>query len=106
MDLTDTIEISQPGLLAKLQKEIKAEHLNSRTEQTYQHWITRYIFFNELKNPSTLNEENIKAFLVYLVTKMNASKAKVNQAKQALEFLYLKVLKLPLSENKDNRLEV
>jgi Phage integrase, N-terminal SAM-like domain len=96
MDNAETLDQSQSGLLNQIQKIVKKQHFNTRTEQTYQHWITQYIFFNDLKNPALLSESNVQKFLNYLAVNIGLSRAKLNQAKEALTFLYDKVLHKPL----------
>ena len=96
MDNAEALDQSQSGLLYQVQKIVKKQDFNTRTEQTYQHWITQYIFFNDLKNPASLSENNVQKFLNYLAEKIGLSRAKLNQAKEALTFLYDKVLKKPL----------
>jgi formyltetrahydrofolate hydrolase len=96
MDSAEILDQSQSGLLQQVRKVVKKQHFNIRTEQTYQHWITQYIFFNDLKNPQLLTESNVKEFLGYLANKIGLSRAKLNQAKEALTFLYEKVLNKPL----------
>jgi len=96
MDNAEALDQSQSGLLYQVQKIVKNQHFNIRTEQTYQHWITQYIFFNDLKNPASLSENNVQKFLKYLAVNIGLSRAKVNQAKEALAFLYEKVLDKPL----------
>ena len=96
MDNAEALDQSQSGLLYQVQKIVKKQHFNIRTEQTYQHWITQYIFFNDLKNPALLSENNVQKFLKYLAVNIGLSRAKVNQAKEALAFLYDKVLHKPL----------
>ncbi len=96
MDNAEALDQSQSGLLYQVQKVVKKQHFNTRTEQTYQHWITQYIFFNDLKNPEQLSENNVQEFLGYLAQKLGLSRAKLNQAKEALTFLYDKVLNKPL----------
>lgn len=90
------IECSEPELLDKLEVAIEEKHFNSRTEQNYRHWINRFIVYNDLKNPATLGQRQVKDFLNYLVTRVHVSKAKLNQAKLAIDFFYEEVLKKPL----------
>lgn len=37
-----------------------------RTEQTYMHWISRYIYFYSKQHPKDLGIEHIEAFLTHL----------------------------------------
>lgn len=95
MDAIIALDESQPGLSAHLAQAVRDENLNSRTVQTYQHWITQYVAYYDLKNPSYLSGKNVKEFLRYLMKRMSLSRAKLNQAREALIFLYEKVLDKP-----------
>lgn len=95
MDAIVALDESQPGLAAHLAQAVREEKLNSRTVQTYQHWITQYIAYYDLKNPNYLSGNNVKEFLRHLVKKMSLSRAKMNQAREALIFFYDKVLDKP-----------
>lgn len=96
MDTAQPLDQSQSGLLGQVRKAVKKASLSDRTRQTYQHWITQFIFFNDLKHPDELDEGNIKDFLGYLASRLQLSRAKLNQAQNALHFLYDKVLHKPV----------
>lgn len=95
MELTLALDESQPGLAAQLETAVREENLNARTVKTYQHWITQYIAYYDLKNPRYLSGSNVKEFLKYLMKRMSLSRAKLNQAREALIFFYEKVLNQP-----------
>ncbi|MCP5163207.1 MAG: phage integrase N-terminal SAM-like domain-containing protein [Hahellaceae bacterium] len=97
MEYAGTLDQSQSGLLGSTEKALKKTSLSNRTRQMYQHWITQYIYFYDLKNPADLNEESVKRYLGYLAQRLKLSRAKLNQAKEALGFLYEKVLGQPLA---------
>ncbi|NMT62570.1 site-specific integrase [Marinobacter orientalis] len=92
MDSTEALEQSQPGLVRRVTKAIRKHHLNYRAEQTYLHWISRFVLFHDLKNPETLQPGDRQAFLAHLSDRMEVSRARLNQAKQALAFFYEDVL--------------
>lgn len=92
MDITEALEQSQPGLVSRVTGAIRKHHLNNRAEQTYLHWITRFVLFHGLKNPETLQSADRHLFLVYLNDRLQLSRARLNQAKQALKFFYEDVL--------------
>ncbi|MCM0613609.1 phage integrase N-terminal SAM-like domain-containing protein [Marinobacter sediminum] len=92
MDITQALEQSQPGLVGRVKEAIRKHHLNQRAEQTYLHWITRFVLFNELKDPETLASEDRQQFLTYLSDRIRVSRARLNQASQALTFFYEDVL--------------
>ncbi len=100
MKTTDCLEHSAPDLLHKLQTAIHDQRFSPRTEHSYRHWISRYVFFHGLQNPAGLNERNVQEFLTYLAVTLKVSPAKQNQAHSALDFLYSQVLNRPLANVK------
>ncbi|MFO7994536.1 MAG: site-specific integrase [Marinobacter sp.] len=98
MDITEALEQSQPGLVSRVTGAIRKHQLNHRAEQTYLHWISRFVLFNGLKNPETLQADDRQLFLAYLSERLQVSRARMNQAKQALAFFYEDVLGKPESE--------
>ncbi|WP_296933977.1 site-specific integrase [uncultured Marinobacter sp.] len=100
MDITEALEQSQPGLVARIKDAIHKHKLNQRSEQTYLHWITRFVLFTDLKDPDALANEDRQQFLDYLSDRMRLSRARFNQANQALAFFYEDVLgKTPVGNN-------
>jgi len=100
METSDSLEHSAPGLHDKLQSVTQAQRFSPRTEHSYRHWISRYVFFHGLKSPEHLDEHSVKEFLSYLATALKVSPAKQNQALSALDFFYTQVLERPLREIK------
>lgn len=92
MDITEALEQSQPGMVKRLNLAIQQRQLNHRTEQTYLHWISRFVLFHNLKDPQSMAEEEQTQFLGYLADRLNVSRARLNQARQALAFFYEDVL--------------
>lgn len=92
MTITQALEQSQPDLVRRLTTAISEQQLNQRAEQTYLHWITRFVLFHDSKDPHSLETEDQQQFLSYLSESMRVSRARLNQARQALAFFYEKVL--------------
>lgn len=92
MDITEALDQSQPGLVARVKDAIHKHRLNQRTEQTYLHWVTRFVLFSDPKVPEALDYEDRRRFLEYLSDGMQVSRARLNQASQALTFFYEDVL--------------
>jgi hypothetical protein len=53
-------------LLDRLREALRARHYSPRTEQTYRHWVTRFIFFHNVRHPAEMAEPEINAFLTHL----------------------------------------
>jgi integron integrase len=88
-----------PGL--KLMDQVRAvlRHYRYayRTEQTYGHWILRYIrYFGGRTHPNRLGTHDVERFLSHLATEGKVSASTQRQALNALVFLYRDVLHKPL----------
>ena len=80
-------------LLDQVRDVMRLKHYSLRTEQTYCHWIERFIRFHEMRHPRELREEEITVFLTYLAREGAVAASTQNQALSALLFLYKQVLK-------------
>lgn len=87
-----------PGLSTELAEAVKTQHLSTRTSHTYRHWISQYLTYYDLKSPKLLTEKNVSDFLRHVTKSMSLSRARLNQARAALVFLYDKVLHKPLKQ--------
>src|SRR5713101_1823224 len=86
-----------PRLLEQLRDAIRRRHYSYRTEQSYVHWVRRYIYFHKKRHPAELGPEEVTAFLTHLARERSVAASTQNQALSALLFLYGEVLgrKLP-----------
>jgi integron integrase len=81
-----------PKLLDQMREAFRSRHYSRRTEQTYCHWVKRYIHFHNVRHPTEMAEPEINAFLTHLAVKGKVSASTQNQALSALLFLYRHVL--------------
>ncbi|HET9532275.1 MAG TPA: integron integrase [Blastocatellia bacterium] len=90
--------MSKPKLLDQVRSVARLKHLSFRTEQTYLHWIKRFILFHSKRHPLDMGEREIRQFLSNLATHLMVASSTQNVAFSALLFLYKDVLKkeLPL----------
>ena len=95
MGITEALDQSRPGMVREVETAINQRQLNQRTQQTYLHWISRFVLFHDLKDPDELADEARQQFLAYLQDKVRLSRARMNQASQALSFFYEDVLNKP-----------
>ena len=86
--------MSQPRLLDQVRTLARLRHLSYRTEQSYIHWIKRFILFHDKQHPATLTPEHIRDFLSDLATSKHVAANTQNVALSALLFLYRNVLGL------------
>jgi hypothetical protein len=83
-------------LLDRVSHLIRLKHYSIRTEETYLHWITRYLAFHHNRDPKETGSPEIEAFLSYLAVNLKVASATQNVAFNALLFLYRQVLKKEL----------
>ena len=79
-------------LLDRVRDSIRSRHYSLRTEQSYSHWIRRYILFHGKRHPDEMGEKEISQFLTDLAVNRKVSASTQNQALSALLFLYTQVL--------------
>jgi len=77
---------------------LRVRHCSYRTEQTYIHWIWRFILFHEKTHPDQMGEGEVAEFLTHLAVERRVSPSTQNQALNALVFLYTHVLGRALGE--------
>lgn len=83
----------KPKLLDQVRQAIRARHYSPKTEESYVHWIKRFIFFHNKRHPAEMGEKEIGQFLSALATDRHVSASTQNQALNAILFLYRHVLR-------------
>jgi integron integrase len=83
-------------LLDQVRDAIRRRHYSLRTEDTYVHWIKRFIYFSGKRHPAELGAAEVTAFLNHLARERDVAASTQNQALSALLFLYREVLATPL----------
>ena len=86
--------------LNHVREVIRTNQLSYSTEKTYISWIYRFIVFHGKRHPDEMGGKEIADFLTNLAAERKVSASTQNQALNALDFLYKRVLKIPL-ENFD-----
>lgn len=84
--------MNSPRLMDQARDVLRVHHYSLRTEQSYLHWIRRYILFHDKRHPRDMGAAEISSFLTYLAVKKDVAASTQNQALSALLFLYKKVL--------------
>lgn len=85
-----------PKLLDQVRAAIRVRHYSLRTEQSYVHWVRRFIFFHGKRHPRDMGKVEVEAFLSALATERDVAAATQDQALSALLFLYKAVLGIEL----------
>jgi len=83
-------------LLDQVRARLRAKHYSLRTEDSYLHWIRRFILFHCKKHPGSMGGVHVDAFLSNLATVGRVAASTQNQALSALLFLYREVLQVEL----------
>jgi hypothetical protein len=52
-------------LLDQLRERIRYDHYSLRTEQSYVHWVRRFVHFHGLRHPKEMGGAEVEAFLAY-----------------------------------------
>lgn len=86
------IRKTHSALLDRVVKTIRVRGMAIRTEQTYVHWMMRYIAFSGNRDPTDLDASHIGRFLEYLAVDRRVAASTQNLALNALVFLYREVL--------------
>ncbi len=86
----------KPRLLDEVRHRIRAKHYSRRTEQSYTHWIKRFILFHGKRHPNDMGASEVEAFLSSLAVERNVSASTQRQALAAILFLYKEVLSVDL----------
>jgi integron integrase len=90
------IASERPRLLDSVRDAIRRRHYSRRTEETYVHWIKRFIYFCAKRHPRELGAAEVTAFLNHLAREREVAASTQNQALSALLFLYREALGTPL----------
>jgi integron integrase len=82
----------KPKLLEQVRHAIRMRHYSPKTEESYVHWIKRFIFFHHKRHPAEMGEREVAQYLSSLASELQVSASTQNQALNAILFLYRKVL--------------
>ena len=64
---------AKPKLLDQVRQAIRTRHYSPRTEESYIHWIKRFIFFHNKRHPAEMAEPEIARFLSNLAAESKVS---------------------------------
>ncbi len=89
-DIRPRITSNSPRLFDQLRRHLRDHGYAYRTEQTYLHWIKRYILFNHKAHPAKMGADEITHFLSNLANERHCSPNTQRIALNALIYLYRK----------------
>jgi integron integrase len=85
-----------PKLFDQVRDIMRRRHYSHRTEQTYLHWMRRFILFHQKRHPGEMGAPEVTAFLSHLARERHVAASTQNQALASLLFLYKEVLNIAL----------
>lgn len=77
---------------------IRSRNLAYKTEQTYCHWVKRFIRFHNMQHPSTCSAKDVEQFLSHLAVQRDSSVSTQRTALNAIVFLFHEFLEQPLDD--------
>ncbi len=67
---------AKPKLLDQVRQAIRTRHYSPRTEETYVHWIKRFIFFHHKRHPAEMAEADLRKDIGYANGVVRANRPK------------------------------
>jgi len=63
-----------PLLLDRLRERIRHDHYSLKTEQSYVHWVRRFVHFHALRHPKEVGEQRVSRTLARAVAQAGVAK--------------------------------
>lgn len=89
-------EKKQPGLFEVLTNELRIRNYSPKTIKAYRSCVRSFVKYLSPRHPREATEQDIERYLLFLLDHKELSAASVNQAVNALRFLYVELYKKPL----------
>ncbi len=84
------------GLLEVLRRELKLRNYSHKTFTSYRSCLRSLIKYFSPRHPRELSNEDIRKYLLHLIEEKHYSAGSINQAFNAIRFLYVELYKRPL----------
>jgi len=97
-DIQHKLPPNSPRLLDQLRLHMRASGLAYRTEQTYIHWVKRFIYFHGKQHPKDLGVSEVEAFLNHMTVNRHCSVSTQRIALNALIYLYKRFMGLDIGQ--------
>ncbi|MBO1520772.1 phage integrase N-terminal SAM-like domain-containing protein [Oceanisphaera pacifica] len=98
LDVPPKLPDKPTRFMDQLRALIRSRNLAYKTEQTYCHWVKRFIRFHNIRHPSTCSTKEVEQFLSHLAVQRNSSVSTQRTALNAIVFLFREFLQQPLDE--------
>ncbi len=83
-------------LIHQIRDVMRYKHYSRRTEESYIHWIRRFIVFHNKQHPKDMGKDEVVKFLTHLAVNRQVAPSTQNLALSSILFLYKEVLKIEL----------
>lgn len=93
--LTLADDIPTAGFFETVRKEMRLRNYSVKTIQAYISCLRAFVRYISPSHPRTITEDGIRAYLLHLIESENMAPATINQAYNALRFLYVELYKMP-----------
>ncbi len=98
LDVPPKLPDNPTRFMDQLRVLIRSRNMAYKTEQTYCHWIKRFIRFHGMQHPSACSTKEVEQFLSHLAVQRNNSVSTQRTALNAIVFLFREFLEQPLDE--------
>lgn len=98
LDVPPRLPENPTRFMDRLRALIRSRNMAYKTEQTYCHWIKRFIRFHGMQHPSACSAKEVEQFLSHLAVQRNSSISTQRTALNALVFLFREFMGQPLEE--------
>ena len=84
-----------PGLFEVLRQELKLRNYSHKTLTSYRSWLRDFVRYFAPRHPRELGGEDVRKYLLHLIEEKHFSAGSINQAFNAIRFLYVELYKKP-----------
>ncbi|HEY4130526.1 MAG TPA: integron integrase [Gemmatimonadaceae bacterium] len=92
----DELSPRAPRLLPTVRRRLRELRYSLRTEESYIHWIVKFIKHHNRRHPKEMGAAEVRDFLSSLAVERQVAASTQNVALASITFLYEKVLQIPL----------
>lgn len=97
-DIRHKLQVKPTRFLDQLRLHIREQGLAYKTEQTYIHWVKRFIYFHNKQHPQNLAMVDVEAFLSHLAVHQFCSVNTQKIALNAMVYLYKRFMSVDIGD--------
>ncbi len=76
------------NIIFNMREEIRLQNKSLQTERSYIYWVKKFSDYSSYKEPESVNQDDVKAFLTYLAIEKSVAISTQKQSFNALLFLF------------------